>query len=183
MALKSAEGYYISAETGKKHNATFLIPTVSKKLPDFESMQLDVKYLVGQEKRILTPDDVSEFVFTYGGETYTMRSVYNTLAAQVRNQSVFFLVVVDGPVSLYNYYETRYMPNGTTLGASAQQYMRLVLQREGSPELVKIRRLMFIEDTSDYFSDCPDLVKKIRSGELKKLEEVVEVYNDTCLTL
>lgn len=112
-----------------------------------------------------------------------MRSVHNTLV-RYDNDLVFLKIVVGGPVTLYNYYETR-STNGTfykstnpttgTVTTTSQapqqyQYLRLVLQREGS-ELVRIRRLFFKKDTSEFFADCPSLVSKIQSGELSTLEE------------
>jgi hypothetical protein len=184
MALKKAEGYYISAKTGKKYTTTFLIPVpFLKSKPDYERMQKEITYLVDDQKKTLSPEMISEFSFTYKGETVLMRSVHNNLARWNDGDLVFFKVIVDGPpVSLYNYYETRMTQSMGPTGAmtmTSTQYMRLVLQRDNG-ELVKIRRLFFKKDASEFFADCSDVVARIQSGQLSSLEDIVKAYNDTC---
>jgi hypothetical protein len=185
-ASKKVEGYYVRLNSTKKIKATFLVPVgLLASEPNFEKMQNKVLEVVEDREYPLTPDEISEISFTYKGKSMLMRSVFNNLARHGNGDLVFFNVVVDGPVSLYNYYEshmtTSYNPASGAPSGGMQTAMRLVLQREGS-ELVHIRRFYFRKDLADFFSDCTELVEKIESGQLTDLAVIVTQYNETCLT-
>jgi hypothetical protein len=190
-AMKKAEGYYISAKTGRKYTTTFLIPsTFLSSKPNYVRMQKEIFYLTEGEKQILTAEKVSEVSFTYKNKTILMRPVYNNLARIYQDEPVFFNVLVDGAVILYTYTEANQSAIAAAPGTGGgvivvgvpPKYIPLVLQREGR-ELVRIRSLFFKKDVCGFFADCPDLVKKIQDGKLSELPEIVKVYNETCLEL
>jgi hypothetical protein len=179
-ASKKVEGYYVRLNSTKKIKATFLVPVgLLASAPNFEKMQNKILEVVEGREYPLTPDEISEISFTYKGKSMLMRSVFNNLS-KYRNNDVFLKVIVDGPVSLYNYYESQ-VTGGGPYGGGMHTSIRRILQREGS-ELVRIRHLYFTKDLADFFSDCTELVEKIKSEELTDLKVIVTQYNETCLT-
>jgi hypothetical protein len=181
-AARSIRGYYVQSPSGRKINATFHIPFgFFSGEPNYARMQKRIKGIDGADKYDLLPADVSEVSFVYNGTTYTMRSIYNTFA----DEAMFLHVIVDGPVILYNYYESSYSPGaysastGMSVGGGKQTTMRLVLQRNGG-DLFKVRRLLFKKDLSEYFADCPVILDKINNSSVADLPAIVKMYNAQC---
>jgi hypothetical protein len=181
---KKIEGYYIASPSGQKIKTTFLIPFgFFSGEPNYERMQTGIRCIDGAEKFRLMPDEASEVSFTYGGITVLIRSVRNDLSG---GDQMFLHVVVDGPLSLYHYYESYYSPGsfspgtGMSTGGGKQTTLRLILQRDGN-EMFKVRRLFFKKDLTEFFSDCPALLPKINASGVSDLPALVKNYNETCL--
>jgi hypothetical protein len=85
----------------------------------------------------------------------------------------FLLLKTEGPVSHYSYY---FEPEPNS---------RLILDvdyiKKGNGPLIRSSEGVFglrRKRLSSFFSDCPELVKKIQSKEFKYVFEVVDFYND-----
>lgn len=195
FAMKKAEGYYVSEQTGKKYQVTFMIPIrFPSSEPNYEVMQTEVIYLLedGKSHSVLKPENATEISFTYKNKTTLMRSVYDNFSEFSTNNNIFkadheeFVfpkVVVDGPVALYDYYSSNISPShnpstGMPMGSVNQQRVQLVSK---DVELFHIRQFFFKNDVRQFFSDCPELIRKVESGNLSKVAEVVTAYNEHCI--
>jgi hypothetical protein len=185
FAARKIEGYYVQSPGGEKIKTTFLVPfRFLSSNPNYELMQSEIRFIDANEKRSLSPRDAYEVSFTYNGLTVLMRSIHNDLSSD----QMFLNVVIDGPVSLYNYYESYYTPGhysptpgtGMATGGGKQTTMRLVLQRDNG-ELFKVRRMFFRNDLLKFFSDCSALFEKINSSSVSDLSSIVKEYNLKCL--
>lgn len=127
-------------------------------------------------QRMISPADANEIRFTYKKKQVRMVSRTFKWTSSFRNK--FFLrVVADGPVSLYRYYfiETAgFFPRPV-------QYS-YVLQKRGD-ETFSVAQLENRRRQVKYFSDCPELARKINENELDFLpdiEKILGYYNDQC---
>jgi hypothetical protein len=182
---KKIQGYYIPYQTRKKVEVTFLIPVgFLSSRPSYESLQKEIEYIDGAQKYTLTPEEVLEVSFIFKGEDVVLRSVHNDLQDGYSEMS-FLKVLVDGPVTLFNFYESHYTPGsmnpstGMMTGGGQQTVVRLVLQRDGEA-LFKVRRLYFRKDLLEFFNDCPELVDIINSSSVADLEMIVKESNKKC---
>lgn len=158
--------------------------------PNFEKLQYRVKYYdASGEVFKLKPDDAEEIRFKINNKEFRMLSRHNSLGGGLFSGSsnIFLELVSDGAVKIFNYYYTQHTPgmygaggmvtSGTTI--SQEKY---VLQK-GNGTLVRPVGISFKKDMMTFFSDCPELVKRIDSKELRKsdLLLIVSYYNNSCM--
>ena len=177
-------------------NVTFEIPLeLLSKEPDYERLQRKVKYYdENGEKQTLKPEEAKEIHFTYRKEAICMRTRYNTLAFIGGNINlgagdyIFLKLVEDGTVQLFLYYYTQNSPGvvnpstGIMTGGMLYDTDRYILQKGDAGELKQLRALQFKKDMTAFFSDCPELVRKIEEKEYKRedLRAMVQFYNTQC---
>lgn len=132
-----------------------------------------VKYAVSNAKYLqLTPAEgrktthqiLQTISFKMDGE------IYHTI--KIDQGYTFMKLIKAGYLSLYNYQ----LENQTTWDG------RYFVKKDGA--LLDIPNLGFKKRVPRYLADCPDVVKKIESGELSRtnLSEIVDTYN-TCVEL
>ena len=164
-------------------------------IPNYLKVQYKIKYYdKNRALRVLRPKDAKEIRFTFKGRNIRMLSRPNTNGLggfSLTSSTYIFLKVVEleleGKAKLFNVYITEIGPavilgsGGASPGASANMSKKYVLEKEGG-ELIRVRTLSFKKDMIKYFSDCPELVKKIKDKEfrMRDLEMLVVFYNDRC---
>ena len=104
--------------------------------------------------------------------------------------------IVEGPVTLYleenEFYSSGYGAGlgvngnaGQSFGSTSYSFSRLYLKRDNNKKATHIgsaSKKNFKTSIANYFSDCPDLVKKINEDEYskKEMKDIVEFYNSHC---
>jgi hypothetical protein len=158
--------------------------------PSYIKLQTGVKYIDGNKKVMLKPGDAKEIVFTINGQTIRMLSVRDDLELQSifsSQEKVFLKLEIDGVVKLFTCYLTQSSPgtyNATTgvMSPGASYNVERFVLKKGNGSLTRPRGISFRKDMSKFFSDCPELVERIESRDLKKgdLELMVMAYNKNC---
>jgi hypothetical protein len=195
VSAEKIEGLIIT-KTEDSLQVTFEIPLqLFTREPDYERLQRKVKYYdVNGKKQTLKPKDAKEIHFTYKNERIRMRARRNTSSflggtfSLNAGDYIFLRLLEDGPVQLFLYYYTQNSPGvvdpttGIMTGGLMYDTDRCLLQKGDAGELTPIRALFFKKDMSAFFSDCPELVKKIEEKEFKRehLREIVQFYNTQC---
>jgi hypothetical protein len=195
LYAKKLEGYYIALSDDQKVKGVFEVPVnfLTGK-PDFTRIQRVIKF-VGEDNQtvFLEPNKIKQVSFTLKGKEIRMRSVQNNIV----NDRMFLELIVDGPVSLFHFQETKYYTRthyrqgvGSTSGMSTpgtiitgsrkETYERLLLQKNDD-ELFKIRRFYFTKDLAVFFQDCPAIAERVKNSYLSDLEALVKEYNTKCL--
>ena len=158
---------------------------------NYEKLQNKVKYYDSDgNKVILRPDQAKEIRFNDGFFEIRMLSRYNSLGLGSMfsmSTNIFLKLETDGYLKLFRYYYTQNsvgMYNGTTgtmTGGYSYSVENYILQK-GNLELKRPKGLMFRKDMIEYFSDCPELSKKIEGKEFRKndLESIVRYYYIHC---
>ena len=159
--------------------------------PNYEKLQYKIKYFDTEgNKVILKPHEAKEIRFNDGFDDIRMLSRPNNLdlgSLFSISSHIFLKLEIDGNLKLFKYHYTQSsggMYNGAT-GTYTAGYSynveKYILQK-GDEELKRTRSLVFRKDLMDYFSDCPELAKKIEEKEFRKrdLELIVQYYNSHC---
>lgn len=87
----------------------------------------------------------------------------------------FLKVVVQGYLS---YYQLEFTDQESATFESIPLF-----KREDKDHLIRVTQGIFgikMNSIRDYFNDCPELIGKVESGELKRPEEIARYYNRTC---
>ena len=165
-----------------------------KKEPNFEALQNRVVYFDSQgNKKILEAGAAKEFRFKHKQKTIRMLSRKNTFSFHRESRSYLFLKLeLDGKLKVFNFYhQTEKLPaksisssgNGPdiyvgSITLSTNQY----IYQKGNGQLREIDPKSFEEDMVKYFSDCPELSKKIKDKEVeyKDLGAITRFYNSNC---
>ncbi|MGI9159778.1 MAG: hypothetical protein ACR2K1_08510 [Saprospiraceae bacterium] len=178
-------------------DVTFEIPLLSRsKQPNYERLQRGVTYYdANGKKQTLNPAEAVEIHFTHDNEVIRMRTRFNPLVflgGSINLQagsSVLLRLLEDGPTQLFLYY---YSQNTTGIGTSLIVEIIMacwmkptavhILQKGDSGELKSIQPANFKKDMTAFFSDCPELVRKIEEKEYKRedLRAMVQFYNTQC---
>ncbi|WP_321307361.1 hypothetical protein [Marinifilum fragile] len=143
--------------------------------PAYIKLQNKIRYISENgEKKKLKPDMADEIKFKFGFDTIRMVSVPDPVGGShdgYFDYFIFIKIYVDGKIKLYQHYST------PMYGNSGKVWY---LKKEDHP-------LKLVVDFSrkkmmKYFSDCPELVKKIESKEFKSKDiiQVVQFYNSHC---
>lgn len=131
-------------------------------------------------------------IFSEDNDTKT----YKRIKVDDRKKPKMLILLVEGPVSLYleerQIYSSGYGAGlgvsgntGQGIGGTSYSYSRLYLKRNNNQNAIHIgsvSKKKFKGVITNYFKDCPDLVKKVDAGEYskKELKEIVEFYNNKC---
>jgi len=165
-------------------------------VPNFAKLKDEVKYFdSNNEKHFLIPDKALEVVFEYNGQKFRMLSRIDNLGlngAFSSNSRIFLNLIKDGRLKLFEYYYSGsagapmmsagggapMMVGGSPGGCNS------ILQKGDDPlfEISVSLFNSFKKQTSDYFSDCPELSNKILNKEYRKedIELIVDHYNMFC---
>lgn len=178
-AIEKIPGQIISGS--QPMEVTFLVPVgLFGGEPDIERMQRGIRYIdANGKKRKLKPGQATEFQFNYNNQTYRM--VSQLYASDMFSSTSFMLLLIDGPVRMFEHRYTQRQstgPNG--MGMTTQTVIYLL--QKGSDPLYQPRLLGFRKDMAKYFADCPKLVSLIEGKEFRRndLDEIVAYYNNNC---
>ena len=172
-------------------DVTFKIPIkFFEQEPNYEKLQYKVKYYDSKgNKVVLKPDQAKEIRFNDGFEDVRMLSRVNSLdLGNIFSLSthIFLKLEIDGKLKMFSYYYTQHsagMYNGTTgtmTGGYSYSVEKYILQKKGQ-ELKRPKGLFFRKDMAEYFSDCPELSKKIKEKDFHKdVGRIVQYYNSHC---
>ncbi|PXY03082.1 hypothetical protein DF185_03045 [Marinifilum breve] len=144
--------------------------------PAYKNLQNKIRYITEDgEKKKLKPDMADEIKFKFGNDTIRMVSVPDPVGGShdgYFDYFIFIKIYVDGKIKLYQHYSTpMYGNNGKVW----------YLKKEDQP--LKLVADFGRKKMKKYFSDCPELVKKIESKEFKGKDiiQIVQFYNSNCL--
>ena len=171
----------------------FKIPTGLLAIePNYLALQKKVKYFNEEgEVKVLRPTDAKEIRFMFRGERIRMLSrpnnnnVEGILIRLAPSKDIFLKVrelQVGGKVKLFDLYIMESSSYGGANGMGGTHTVRKdVFQKKGE-ELYRSRGLFFRNDMMNYFSDCPELVKKIKKREFgrRDVKMIAEFYNEMC---
>jgi hypothetical protein len=184
LQAKKMEGSIVFAN-GEEKQVTLLIPTAfMSNMPNFEKMATRIKYLDEQGKtHKVRPDDAREVRFTYEGEQVRMVSCPDKLNLSPFYSSaknVFLVLIKDGRLKLFQYFETVSSSNG--MGGVNMNQQKGYLMQKGNGEMYKPSFWSFQKSMAEYLSDCPELSTRIANGEFSKsdIQLIVESYNSDC---
>lgn len=173
---------------------TFDIPvTLISEDIRFERIQQGLTYFVKKKhNKTLSPDEAKEIWFLYDEEWITMVSVNNSMKLGgnfIKNENIFLRKVYEGRLSVYKYYYESRSPGGTRANEHLSTGNRnpiesdFIFQKEKESP-IHVKEFGFRKDMSSYFSDCPELSKKIKEKDFKfpDLSDIVSFYNTICGT-
>jgi hypothetical protein len=167
----------------------FKIPiNIFSKGINFEKLQYKIKYFdSSRDLVVIKPEQAEEIRFLYNNEEVRMlsRDSRHILKSVFSNKGMIFLKLeIDGIIKLFTYYHAESSP--VTYNSSSElitegisyQVDKCFLQKDNQ-ELVRINGLTFRKDMTEYFSDCPDISKKIEFREYRKkdIQTIVNNYN------
>lgn len=192
LQAKKIPGYFI-ANSNDTVNVTFNIPIrFFGKEPNYERLQWKIKYYdSGHTKQLLKPGMASEISFICNDKRIIMLSRKNNLGLVGSifndNSIVFLQLIKDGKLKLFKYFKTNNSPGmyngsaGMMMGSYSYSVEKYIMQKDNG-DLYKTHWLSFKNDMKYYFSDCPDLAKKIEDKVYRSddIEQIVDEYNLTC---
>lgn len=163
----------------------------------YSAIQEKIKYFdLNGKKNIIKPADANEILLYHKEDTIRMVTHIDPIQVpceRCKTRYVFLKMEVDGNVKLYKYmkqYEHSYshtvasdgfvidmVPAGARIGKDYFYYYQKETDKIYSPN-----NLLFKKEMSKYFSDCKELINKIKAKEFKKkdAEEIVKFYNANC---
>lgn len=106
---------------------------------------------------------------------------------KINNSLVLLEIVAEGEVLLLSNTEESWIINPIKEKMNKTKISTLFLKRKSSDEIFSLNNpfLRWKKKMSEYFSDCEELVRKIRTNEFNRsdIKEIVEYYNDYCTDL
>jgi|GEM_PF-4804177 len=180
------EGYYITTND-EKINAIFNIPVnmLSKEI-NFEAIVFGLKYYDEKgDKQKLNLENVKEIGIDYLGEKTILKCLLNTcdLGTNYIGDTKYVLLkpIEEGVISIYFYPKSVYNPGfvdgaPSTTGNFSSFDATVLVKPDG--KMVEPGSGSFKNKMKDFFSDCPELVKKIEEKIYKRkhLKEIIEDY-------
>lgn len=187
---KKIEGYYITTNN-EKVNTTFSVAVnlLSKEI-NFEAILFGIKfYDENEKKQKLDLKEVKEIGLDYSGEKIILKCFLNTgnLGTNYIGDKSYVLLkpIKEDIISVYFYPKTTYSPDFMTSGGVSgfSSYDSSVLVRLDGKMVEPYGYGSFKNKMKDFFSDCPELVKKIdeKTYKRKHLVEIIEYYQDNCV--
>lgn len=193
---KKISGYFIS-NTHDTVRVLFNIPVkFLMQEPNFVNLQKKVKYFDSKNiKQVLYPDMALEVVFDFEGQKYRMLSRNDDLGLNSMFSSdnrIFLNLIKDGKLKLFEYHYSG-TAGAPMMGAGGGAPMmaggspggsNYILQKgEGSLFEISVSLFnSFKKQASEYFADCPEVLKKIQDKAYRKddMELIVDDYNRNC---
>jgi hypothetical protein len=176
------KGYYLD-NTGQKQSVMIEVPTKmlnSKKVDEIQRNHFTIFDKRGKETK-LDAKSASEFGFTFDGTEYVFRLLPNAIQNVTHVLADYYLVLMEGPCTVYltfvnqNSYYTEYC-----LYKNENQYY--ITTTGITNRFVKAKGR--IDTMDELFSDCPDLVEKLKTKEYKKGDDrwfrIAQYYNQSC---
>jgi hypothetical protein len=144
----------------------------------------DVKYKSDDDSKVIEYDNdlIKSFEFTENGILrkfiYSETTHINNEKSRVDKWNKLLEIIIEGKVSLFKYYISVDNMVHTSYYLK-KETDKLPLFYYGEGYLYKQKFIPFV---STYFSDCVNLVEKVKAKEFKHKEfkEVVEYYNKEC---
>lgn len=143
-------------------------------------------------KRFKLTDFETIRIFSEDKDTKT----YKKIEVDGGKKPKMLVQIVEGPVSLFleekEYNSSGYVAGlgingnaGQSFGGTSYSSSRLYLKKNNIQKATRLgstSKKNFKTTIADYFSDCPDLVKKVNGDEYsnKDVKEIVEFYNNNC---
>lgn len=186
-------GYYINNRGDTVHCKFSIKPGLFDQI-DVVNLQFEVTILDSLNKEVkLKPTDIKGYFTNYDGQEHFYKSIDNTWNYSknmfIDSQSKIFLErVSDGYIKYYHY---SYWQNSSTNANLAMNVIinknirhlitKDILKKEDGPftEFMfnGFSMIGYTERLSEYFSDYPDLSKKIKHKEYKDMLKIVNKYD------
>lgn len=173
---------------GSTEEVTLLI-SATKKAVNMVNLRDEVKYLNKDGKKAkFKASQLKEVHFEYKGEKIDLIAKSVPINKK-KSERIFLHKVREGKMTLYKAYQ-RPRGNGSKVGSlgpvslsvSTQKNFKYYVQKT-KRTLKYIRFMQLRKDISTQLYDCPDLKKKVQDNKWAakhKLEEIVDIYNETC---
>ncbi len=185
------EGYYITTNN-EKINTIFNIPVniLSEEI-NFEAIVFGIKYYDEKgDKQKLNLENVKEIGIEYLGEKTILKCLLNTceLGANYIGDTKYVLLkpIKEDIISVYYYPKSTYNPgfmNGSPSSTgSFSSFDSTVLVKPDGKMVEPTSYGSFKNKMKNFFSDCPELVKKIEEKTYKRdqVKEMIEDYQKNC---
>lgn len=185
------EGYYITTDN-EKINTFFNIPVdaVAQEIY-FQELVFGVKYYdENDKKQKLNLKNVKEIGFYYLGKKTILKCLANTGNLGTNHigdtSYVLLLPIKEDIISIYYYPKSSYSPgfmsgSSNNMGSFQSDDSTVLVKSDG--KMVEPHSLgSFKNKMKDFFSDCPELVKKIdgKIYKAKHLQEIIADYQKNC---
>lgn len=182
------EGYYITT-SNEKINTIFNIPVnVLSKEINFEAIVFGIKYYDDKgDKQKLDLENVKEIGIEYLGEKTILKCLLNTcnLGTNYIGDTKYVLLkpIEEGVISIYFYPKSVYNPgfaDGSQVNNFSSFDATVLVRPDG--KMVEPGSGSFKNKMKDFFSGCPELVKKIEAKiyKSKHMKEMIEDYKKNC---
>lgn len=187
---KNIEGYYILTNN-KKVTKVFDIPVgLTTDEVNFQAIQFVLKYYdEDNKKQKLDLEFIYEVGFEHNGEKFVLRKLRNELELGSNlisdKRYILLRLIKEDIISEYSFSGTGYIVSangfGVSGGGSFYNYGSVILvKKDGTmvdPSIGSFRKKM-----TEFFSDCPVLVDKIKNKVYKRsqLDQVIEFYKVNC---
>ncbi|HEX2934326.1 MAG TPA: hypothetical protein VHO72_03140 [Bacteroidales bacterium] len=162
-------------------------------LPNFKRIQWRISTTSDNENKLM-PSDCSSFQFTYGPDTFRYISCPNWLFSKKNNylysyfpDSIFILVVISGPISLYQYYENKEIVDPTKKYPDYPGFhynkLKYLLKKPEEQSFLPYNEKFFKKHIKEYIADSPSVLTKIEFGKYKASDivEIIKDYNGSCM--
>jgi hypothetical protein len=176
------KGYYINV-AGERQSVMIELPTKLLSNSKVDNMQRNffTVFDKGGRKNKLTAEDASEFGFSYEGEDFVFRILPTKIQNVTHIQADFYKVLMEGPCMVY-----------LTFVGQGSYYIEYCLYKNEDQFYITTTGFgnQFamargrVDTMEELFSDCPDLVQKLKTKEYKKGDDrwfrIVQYYNESC---
>ncbi len=178
----TSEGYYITNNGDTSRVAFYIkINLIGGGLNDV-GMQGYIKFIdkAGGKGKII-PDEVKEYAFEYLNKKYVYQTVKMTWNPYFPSNT-FLRLEIEGKCKLYTYFQheqrSHMLVNDPVVQKNKSNPYLLVDNLAGK----FISNQLNQGTLNEYFSDCPQLCKKLNEKEFSrsKPDEIVEFYNLNC---
>ena len=131
------------------------------------------------EKKFAKPEEIDEIIYFDKGDTIRMISHVDPIVVPCEMCKIkykFMQIIVDGEMKLFTY-------RGDWDSNLRDRGVRYYYYQRNDDKLFSPNNLYFKKEMSEYFSDCEELVNKIKTKEFKRndAEKIVEFYNTNCV--
>jgi len=126
-------------------------------------------------------------IIVYSSDSTQGRSEYKIIKGSASTNIKLLGVVSIGKVNLYQESIASRLPMNSGFGNTTYTTLKYYLSKGDSDETIPLREgntysKKFKRIANEYFSDCPELINKIRLKKFKRygIESVVGFYNNNC---
>jgi hypothetical protein len=176
------KGYYIDPE-GQKKDVMIEVPTKllnKKEVDNIQRNHITVFDKRGKEQK-LTTENASEFGFMFDGQEYVFRRLPEVIQKVTHVKADFYQVLIEGRCTVY-----------LTYVLQGSYYAEYCLYKNENQYYVTttgitnklVRPQGRVDTMEELFSDCPELVEKLKTKEFKKGDDrwfrIAQYYNQQC---
>jgi hypothetical protein len=188
---KKIEGYYIK-KNNEKVTTFFNVPVNLSEEINFQAMTFSIKYFdENDKKQKLDLSNVKELGFEYLGKKVVLKCFLNTAelgGLDFGDKKYVLLKPIREDVIGVYYFSTEMTtpgfmtgPGGHMMGSTYHFEAEVLVKFDG--QMVQPGIGLFKRKMKDFFSDCPELVKKIDDKVYKRqhIKEMILFYKQKCV--